>query len=1043
MAFVDNTIVSIAFPNMLASFPGATLASLSWVFNIYNIAIAALLVVAGRFADLVGRRRTFAAGVAIFTGASVLCAVAPSVAVLVGARALQGAGAAIIIPASLGLILEAYPESRRNQAVAMWTATGALAAGIGPSIGGLLVDLSSWRLVFLINVPIGVIVWRLASRELVESRAAGRRALPDMAGALLLAIALSTASLAIIQSERWGWVSWETLAALLAAVAAGTWFRRRCRSQPSPIVDLELLGTRQFAVSGVLTLIGSAGFFAVGLANILYLIEVWGYSPLTAGLAGTPAPFLAAAVAVGAGRLVADRDPRLWLALGAAIWTAGPIILIERFTTEPDYLGAYLPGAAVLAIGIGIAFPLVSAIAVSNAPGGRYAGATALNSSIRQIGAALGVAILVALVGQPSAAETESAFERAWLFAAICFALVALGAVAVGKVRAVAPVEGLIGGTRQIVREPDPAATVAARAPRARPDADWPHRGASAPRTTAEFLAAVPLFAGLAPEAREELAVRTTIVSLPAGAWLFRQGDMADALYLVRSGRLEIIDETPGSEPRLLHELTAGSALGELALIVDSPRNASARVRRDARLLRVGREDFESVLLSSPAVARVLLRTVGDWLANSRSNDSGPRPPATIAVVALDVGAAAAGIDGALAAALGRLGSVEHVDPGAIADGPDAGHALSELLDRLEPRNSHIVLAGGLLGATDTWTQACVRQADRVLLAVETVPAADQRRAWTVPPNSDVVILGPPGTAGMSELLDELAPRTTYRVRGGTQRPADIAVVARRLAGRSVGLVLSGGGARCFSQIGVIEELQDAGVRIDRIAGTSMGAFIGALLAQDLAPGEIDARCYEEWVRRNPLGDYRFPRTSLIRGSRARAMLERNLPGAIEDLPRGFFCVSVDIIAAQVVRFSRGPLAPAVAASMSLPIFSPPVVHQGRLLLDGALMDNMPTEAMAADAEGPIIAVDATEPSVRTLPTGTQPRVPTLVETIYKVMLLSESDSDRRRSYADVLIRPDYEGIGILEFHMLDRMRAAGRRAAAEALAEAPPSVFG
>jgi predicted acylesterase/phospholipase RssA len=267
--------------------------------------------------------------------------------------------------------------------------------------------------------------------------------------------------------------------------------------------------------------------------------------------------------------------------------------------------------------------------------------------------------------------------------------------------------------------------------------------------------------------------------------------------------------------------------------------------------------------------------------------------------------------------------------------------------------------------------------------------------------------------------------------------------MARRLAGRAVGLVMSGGGARCFTQIGVIEELLASGVLIDRIGGTSMGAFIGALLAQGLDAAEIDARCYEEYVRHNPLGDYRFPRTSLVRGTRARTMLERNLPGAIEDLPRSYFCVSVDIIAAETVVHRRGPLAESVGASMSLPIFAPPVPRPGRLLLDGALMDNLPTEEMAAANEGPIIAVDATEPSVRTLPDGVQPPVPTIMETVFKVMLLSESDSERRRSFADVLIRPDYEDIGILEFHMLDRMRDAGRRAAVEALEHAPASVFG
>ena len=222
-----------------------------------------------------------------------------------------------------------------------------------------------------------------------------------------------------------------------------------------------------------------------------------------------------------------------------------------------------------------------------------------------------------------------------------------------------------------------------------------------------------------------------------------------------------------------------------------------------------------------------------------------------------------------------------------------------------------------------------------------------------------------------------------------------------------------------------------------------MGAFIGALLAQELTPEEIDARCYEEWVRRNPVGDYRFPRISLIRGERARAMLERNLPGAIEDLPRGFFSTSVDLITARPVHHRRGLLSRAVGASMALPMFVEPVVIDGMLLLDGGLMDNLPSEAMATDGEGPVIAVDVSEPSVRSLAPGVQPTVPSLTETIFKVMLLSESDDARRRSFADVLIRPDFEGVGILEFHMLDHMRESGRRAAAEALKDAPAAIFG
>ena len=232
MAFVDNTIVTIAFTDMLKSFPDSRLSSLSWVFNIYNIALAALLVPAGRIADIAGRRRVFVAGVVIFTIASALCAAAPSAGALIAARALQGGGAAILIPASLGLILHAYPEERRTQAIALWSGTGALAAGIGPTIGGLLVNLGGWRLVFLINLPVGVAVWHLARRQLVESRAPGRRAVPDMAGALLLAASIALLCLAIMQGSSWGWNDPRTILAVVGAAVARCSARTPQRTAP-------------------------------------------------------------------------------------------------------------------------------------------------------------------------------------------------------------------------------------------------------------------------------------------------------------------------------------------------------------------------------------------------------------------------------------------------------------------------------------------------------------------------------------------------------------------------------------------------------------------------------------------------------------------------------------------------------------------------------------------------------------------------------------------------------------------------------------------
>jgi predicted acylesterase/phospholipase RssA/CRP-like cAMP-binding protein len=567
--------------------------------------------------------------------------------------------------------------------------------------------------------------------------------------------------------------------------------------------------------------------------------------------------------------------------------------------------------------------------------------------------------------------------------------------------------------------------------------------GGGAAKTAAELLAEVPMFASLAPATREAVAQRTSVVAVPAGEWLFRQGDEGDALYVLRTGRLEIVDETPGREPVVLRELRTGSAVGELALVCESRRTASVRVRRDARLLRVGRDEFEAILVDSPAFSRSLLRTLGEWLATGRSgSEAGSSAPPTIAVVAVDEAAASARVEQELAERLGELASVTYVTRDVVAGDADPGLVLSELLDRVEGEYRHVLLEGGVLGG-DAWTQSCIRQADRVVLVLDEPPADELRSGWDLPRGVDVVLLGGPVDESTNRLLDELAPRATYRVRPGAERHADIAAVARRLAGRAVGLVMSGGGARCFTQIGVIEELRDSGVQLDRIGGTSMGAFIGALLAQELTPEEIDSRCYEEWVRRNPVGDYRFPRTSLIRGNRARAMLARNLPGSIEDLPRSYFCTTVDLISARPVHHRRGRLSRAVGASMALPMFVEPVVFDNMLLLDGGLMDNLPTEAMASDGEGPVIAVDVSEPSVRALAPGVQPSVPSFAETIFKVMLLSESDDERRRSFADVLIRPDFEGVGILEFHMLDEMRASGRRAAARALEDAPASIFG
>ncbi|HEU0316786.1 MAG TPA: MFS transporter, partial [Solirubrobacteraceae bacterium] len=285
VAFVDATIVNIAFPDMARSFPDTSISGLSWVLNAYNIVFAAFLVAAGRLADLLGRRRVYLLGLAIFTLASALCAVAPSAATLVAFRVLQALGAALLVPASMSLVLEAFSADHRAHAVALITAVGAAAAGIGPALGGLLVSASSWRLVFLVNVPIGIGAYVLARRHLVESRAPGRRRVPDLLGALLFALSISALVLGVVKGQDWGWGSPATLGCFAAAVALGVLVVRRSGWHRSPVLDLGLRRERTFGAANAMTVVAAAGFYGYTLCNVLFLTGVWRYSVLEAGLA--------------------------------------------------------------------------------------------------------------------------------------------------------------------------------------------------------------------------------------------------------------------------------------------------------------------------------------------------------------------------------------------------------------------------------------------------------------------------------------------------------------------------------------------------------------------------------------------------------------------------------------------------------------------------------------------------------------------------------------------------------------------------------------
>ena len=1056
IAFVDATIVNIAFPSIQRSFPQASIGSVSWVLSAYNIVFAAFLVAAGRVADLLGRRRVFLLALGVFTLASALCAGAPSLGLLIAFRVLQAFAAAFLIPSSLALVLAAFDAEHRAHAVALWTAVAAAAAGVGPSLGGLLLSASNWRLVFLVNVPIGIAAIVLTRRLLVESRAPGRRRVPDMLGSAIFALATALLVLAIVKGEDWGWTSALELGCLAAAAVLGVLFIRRCGRRRDPLIDLHLFRIRDFTVANAMTLVGAAGFFGYTLCNVLYLTTVWRYSLLQAGLALTPGPAVAVLSAGPSSRIAARYGVRVVAVPGSLVWGAGVLWMINRVGVTPDFLGQWLPGMVLLGLGAGVASPNISGAAVAAAPGAHFATATALNSVARQVGAALGIAAVVSLIGTPAPSAVVTAFHHAWTFAAACLILTGFAGLALGRRRSASdPSElpSLASATRAVLSAPRPPSTqVPARPspPRARREATIvppPHTSES----TADFLGRVSLFAGLEPELRAAIAARSRELHVPARQWLFHEGERGDCLYVVRAGRMDVVS----GDGTLLWVAGRGAALGELALLTGSPRAASVRAARASDVIAVDRAEFETLLDTAPALSRALNRTLSEQLRISRGALPRVRPrPVTIALVPLQDGLPVAAIAGTLRRALSRVGPAAQLGE---ADAPPASPndtALSRfgpMLDRCEADHEYVVLATDGAAPTDAWTKFCLQQADRVLALTRGGTPPQREPLPAELRGCDLVACDvAPGSGRLAPWVTMLEPVESHALDSGDGLTHDVARIARRLSGRSTGIVLSGGGARAFAHLGVLEEFRAAGVTIDRVAGVSMGAYIGGMLAMGLPPEEIDARCYEEFVRRRPLGDYTLPRHSLIRGDRVRALLARTFADvAIEELPLSYFCASADLRSSELVVHRDGLLREHIGTSMALPIIGPPQVRGRQLLVDGSLVDNLPVATMASLAEGPIVAVDVKATFERPQqPAGTAngsraarpARMPMLGETLTRVLLMASANtSEAAARHAELVINPRSAGIGLLEFHQLDAAREAGREAAREVLAD-PPS---
>ncbi|HET6914607.1 MAG TPA: MFS transporter [Acidimicrobiales bacterium] len=993
LAFMDSTVVNVAFPNIQASFPHERLGTLSWVLNSYNVVFAGLLVLAGRLADLAGRRRLYRAGLVVFAVSSAACAAATSVPMLIAFRVVQGAGAAMLVPASLAIVVHASSREKRHQALSIWAAAAALAAGLGPPIGGALVNLHDWRLVFLINVPLVVVAWAGAGRSVVESRAPGRRVWPDLRGALTLCLALGAVTFGIVQSTSWGWTSPATLSAFVVSAAALVATVHSSRHHKSPVLDPSLLGIRGFAVGNLVTLVGGLGLYAYLLNHILWLHYVWGYSLVRSGLAVAPGAVVAALVALPASRLAERLGVRAVVVPGAIVWAAAYLWYVKRVGVHPDFVGQWLPGQILSGIGVGATLPVAQSGGLATVPAGRYATASAVNSTARQIGGVMGIALLTTLLAHTGPGNLVRDLRHGWELAAWSFvAAAALGLLFGRKSEVGGEVDGERRRTMLSTSRPEVTATGAQKPP--------------------------GLLADLPGEVIERVRASATIVDLPAGGTLFRAGETGDSMYILEAGRLQV-----HLGDGAVREVYPGSALGELALLTDAPRSATVVARRDSLLRRLGRDEFERVMDADPAAMKAVARAVARQLQESRPlQEQSPPAPKLLAVVALDEGVDVTALGETL-----RAGLASHKSVCLLSETTPDG------LQRAERDHDHVLLVAG---PDEPGADAAIRQADRaVLISSRAEPGLVIRRPADHDGPCDVVIAGPVADARQTARWHETTGcRRVYHTGEDPHAwPSTLRPLVDRLAQRSVGLVLAGGGARALAHLGILYALEEANVTVDRVAGASMGAMVATAFASGLSAAEVDRMVFDEVVVGQPFRDWWPSRVSLAKGERGLAMLRRCFgESLLEAMALELVVVSTDLYARAPVYHRRGPVVDALAASMSLPVLFPPRKDGRTVLVDGSLTDNSPTAAFTELPEGPVLEVQIGGASIG----GHRTRLPSIGETLMRVMLMgSRPGYPAGQVPATVTVMPDTRGIGLLEFHQIDAAREAGLQAGRAAVA--------
>ena len=562
------------------------------------------------------------------------------------------------------------------------------------------------------------------------------------------------------------------------------------------------------------------------------------------------------------------------------------------------------------------------------------------------------------------------------------------------------------------------------------------------------LLASLPLFEGLPPDALAAVIAKLEWFALPGGAVLFREDDPPDALFIVVSGSLVACHlAADGTETRV-GQIAAGECVGEMALISGKLRSATVRAVRDCELVRFAKADFEALVAQHPRSMLQLARLLVTRLEAAQARPARPAGHRTYAIVPHDESVPAQAFAHSLAAALGGYGTVEWVDR---ASGNDR---TSDWFNRIEANRDYVVYVAE--PTPSAWTQLCLRQADCVLLLTR---AAVEPSSWPalaaahepLRARLELVLLHEQGRpTNTAAWLAQHGFALHHHVRG----PGDLQRLARIMTGRGVGLVLSGGGARGFAHIGVIKALREAGMPIDLVGGNSMGAIIGAGLANDWDEKTLRQSVRRAFVETNPLSDLTLPLVSLVGGRKVSRLLREAFGEiAIEDLWLPYFCLSTNLTRGEAVVHRSGPLWRWLRASVAIPGVLAPVFDQGEVHVDGGVINNLPVDVMREVGRGLVIGVDVVTDHVFTSKSETTDMpplwrmmmrrsgrpVPGILQILWRAGTVnSEAAAAALRSETDLMLQPSLEAIDLLNWKAFDRAVEIGYRHAMAALEAMP-----